>query len=262
VPTLLEDRSVTERLTALQTYRKIFASAADEEVCWWYFGFMYAELPGWPQLPVMQTATIMVYRTETVSDQEVKIRYREIGYFRDPITGAMPEVWVNPVTGTTVDAARSFREGPSCYTVRQTGAGVELSLEQAHAHVTGLDAAITSHGERIMLTQNEYKARGFPGPDGRMSAATSNGHTTLSFFANARDIRSNLPSVAATGTYRFTLDKLPIWLGFGDAGGQATVVGLIRKAAPTERVSPHCWGVMRELFPDFFHGDAVRPAWG
>jgi hypothetical protein len=247
---------------SLSTYRKIFASQADEEVCWWYFGSVYAELPGWPQIPVMQTATIMVYRTETVSDDEVRIRYLEVGYFRDPVTGHVAENWLNPLTGLTVTAARTFREGPSCYTVRQTQNGIDLKLDQAHARVAGLDASIVQHGNRVLLTQNEYKSRGFPGPDGRMSAATFNGHTTLSFFADVEALKSDTPCVSSTGTYRFTLDKLPVWMGFGDATGQSTVLGVIHKATVHERVNAESWTVMRGLFPDFFDGDRVRPLWG
>jgi hypothetical protein len=252
---------VTDQNISLKTYRQIFASQADEEVCWWYFGSVYAELPGLPQIPVMQTATIMVYRTETISDEEVRIYYREIGYFRDPVTGLIATNWLNPLSGDTVQAAQTFREGPSCYTIRQTADGISLSLEQAHAKIGGLDASMRRVGNRVLLTQNEYKERGFPLPDGTMSAATSNGATTLTFFAAADDLDSGAPNVASTGTYRFTLDRLPAWMGFSNASGQATVLGVIHKATTTDKVNAESWKIFNERFPDFFRGEAVAPAW-
>ena len=252
---------MTDLCLSLEAYRKIFASQADEEVCWWYFGQVYADVPGWPRIPLMQTATIMVYRTETVSDRAVRIHYREVGYFRDPVTGVQADRWLNPVTGLVVEAAKTFVEGPSCYTVQQTPTGIGLSLEQAHAKVDGLDVVMTQHGNRILLTQNEYKSRGFPGVDGTMSAAVANGHTTLSFFASTDDLSSNQSSVPSTGAYRFTLNQLPSWTGFGDIAGSVTVLGVVHKAAPAEQVNPESWDVLRRNFPEFFKNNAVQPSW-
>lgn len=247
--------------TSLKTFQQIFASAAEEEVCWWYFGAMNVIVADWPQLPVLFPVTIMVYRTENVSDIETRIHYREVGYFRDPRTGKLADKWFNPVTGETVEAAKTFVEGPSCYTIRQTESGLTLSLEQAHATVTGLDVSIAEQGGRLLLTQNEYKSRGFPRPDGTMSTNFAKGHTTLSFFASAAEVATGAECVSSAGAYTFNLDCLPGWTGFGDLAGRTSVVGIVQKAGMTERLNATDWNVLRGEFPDFFSGDRIRPIW-
>ena len=246
----------------LQTFRRIFASARDEEVVWWYFGTVQVEIEGHKPIPSLNPVTIMVYRTETVSPDELKVHYREVGYFRDPVAGALVTQWRNPLTGKRVDAATTFVEGPSCYTVRQTADGLSLSLEQAHATVDRLDAIVTRHGDRLLLTQNEYKSRGFPLPDGTMSTRVSRARTTLSFFADAAELESGAPSVASTGTYVFELNSIPGWMGFGEIAGTTVVTGSVVKAAGVaDRLNAEGWDTLSRLFPDFFDGDRIRPKW-
>jgi hypothetical protein len=249
-------------MTDLSSFRQIFASTADEEVVWWYFGTVQVEIAGEKPIPSVNPVTIMVYRTETVSPEEVRVHYREVGYFRDPVTGGLVRQWRNPLTGRLVDAATTFVEGPSCYTVRQTADGVRLTLDQAHARIDRLDAVITRHGDRVRLIQNEYKSRGFPLPDGTMSTRLSRAETTLSFFADAADLESGAVSVPSTGTYVFTLDSIPGWMGFGDIAGTTIVTGSVVKAdGPRHRLNQEGWETLSRLFPDFFDGDAISPKW-
>ena len=246
----------------LHRFRQIFASTADEPVVWWYFGNVQVEIAGEKPITSLNPVTIMVYRPETVSAEEVRVHYREVGYFRDPVGGGLVGQWRNPLTGRLVDAATTFVEGPSCYTVRQTADGLVLSLDQAHARIDRLDAVITRQGDRVRLTQNEYKSRGFPLPDGTMSERRSRAETTLTFFADAADLESGAASVPSTGTYLFTLDSIPGWMGFGDSAGTTVVAGSVVKArGPRHRLNPEGWDTLRRLFPDFFDGDAISPKW-
>ena len=103
----------------------------------------------------------MIYRTETLSPESYRIHWREVGYFRDPVSGEVAADWLNPITGELLPAPKSFEEGPSFYTISLDGDGLRVELEQAHAKVRGIDVTFgTAAPGRVSLTQRERKVRG------------------------------------------------------------------------------------------------------
>ena len=133
---------------------------------WWYLGTTFAVLEDGVSIPVSHPETVMIYVVESVSNYEFKIHWREVGYFRDPISGKVAVSWFNPETEETVTAPNSFEEGPATYTASLGDAGVKVSLDQNRAIVRSIDVEMEESDTRYSIVQTERKARSFPDADG------------------------------------------------------------------------------------------------
>lgn len=247
-------------------YRRLMTSAADGDVAWWYFGTVYASVPGYPELPVIEAETVMVYRTETIAPGRCRIRWWEIGYFRDPRTGDVARSWANPVTGRTVPAPRAFEEGPAHYVLHAAGPGVRLDLVQAHADVISVAARFVRSDAALLIDQQEIKTRGFPQADGSLpdpaSPHAARARTTLQMYGSAAALAGDAPSVPGTGSYTFELGQLPAWMGFDDIAGSVKTRGIMHKAAVGDPINAIAWHRLKTAFPHRFDGDTIRPNWG
>ncbi len=247
----------------VDAWRKIFASLRDEEeVCCWYIGTMFVRPQGVPEIPVMQAETIMVYRASAAPDGATRMRWIEIGRFRDPLTGQPTESWLNPLTGLRVSMPRSFITEPSEYHVRAGTESLAVRLDQHDARVERVDARITAQGARVWVHQTERKVRGVPAS---ATAADVAGRpksiTNLSIAADQREVDDpGCLNAAASGSYSFETDALPAWSGIMGPG--STIVrGLMQKAATDVPVNAEAWQALRAIYPQFFSGDKVAPRW-
>ncbi len=243
----------------MDLYRRMLGSPDDGTVCWWYSGWTFVSVAGHLEIPVAAVVAVMTYDTETLAAGGCRIRWSEIGAFREPATSEPPGPWTNPVTGLTVEPPRSFQEGPGAYTVTAGAAGaVALALDQPNARVRGLDAHLRQDGDRLYVVQQERKLRGFPQPDGQLpppgSSSGFEAVTELSFFASARAVEAaGNGFVPCQGSYRFTLSGIPPWMGFGDVPGLTVTRGVITKAPPGSRVDPTGRDLLARLFPGEIH---------
>jgi hypothetical protein len=119
-----------------------------------------------------------ICRPEILSPDSYRLHWREVGYFRDPVTGDVAVSWLNPITGERVPALTTFEEGPSAYTITETSDRLKIELSQRHATVRSIKMILREAGDgRTNLVQQERKVRGFPLADGTMptpeSGATS-----------------------------------------------------------------------------------------
>lgn len=249
----------------LDLYRRTFYTAEDGDCAWWYLGTTMAEVPGQHVLPVMQAETVMVYRSETLSDDSFRVHWWEIGYFRDPVTGEIASSWRNPLTGIEATPPRGFEEGPCHYDVHRAEQGVRLELVQPHAVVLGVAAVLShSHGQ-CHIAQTERKARGYPSADGSLPDPTSTGAaqatTILSVHASQADLASGAAWVPGSGEYSFELTMLPPWMGFGALQGKATTYGRMHKARVNEPLNPLAWQRLKAVYPQHFNGDRITPVW-
>ncbi len=251
-------------------YRKVYNSLDDGISFWWYFGTTTVEIPGEPTVfPVTQAETVMSYRTETVGPDEYKMHWLEIGSFRDLLTSELPKTWQNPVTGKTVTAPTNFDEGPSCFTIKRAGNGVEMSLVQAHANVIGVKSRHRVENGRCLLVQEERKHRGFPSADGTLPEPGQPGSTealtVLSVYADVAALNDpTVKSVPSNGVYSLDLGVVPPWMGFKDNVGKLKVNGIMQKAAANEVLNKSAWDRLHAFYPDFFKGKdgGLGPDWG
>lgn len=256
-------------LQAYQDYRKLFTSTRDEDVAWWYFGQVYLQLPGRPEQAVVQAETIMLYRTKTLAENSCAIKWWEIGYFRDPVTGEIIDEWLNPVTGRTVKAPRSFEEGPATYTITATDTGVDVTLVQHAAKVVRLAVTLEEQDGMFRIDQEEVKRRGFPLPDGTLpdpdSIDAAPARTVLTMYGSRADLDDAAQvAPAGKGAYTFELATPPGWLGLDAAtadGGKAIVRGTMIKAAADAILNPIAWQRFKQIFPNRFDGDVIKPVW-
>ena len=253
-------------MNELLAHRALMGSAADADVCWWYMGSTMVHPDGQPPIATLHSETIMICRTETIAPDAYRIRWLEIGCFRDPVTGEPAERWANPVTGETVAAPSSFEEGPSAYTVVARDGGLSIELTQAHATVRGVEAALSVEGGRLRLTQTERKVRGFPLPDGSMpgpdSGAVTETTTVLTVFADAQAVLSGrVEPSECLGLYSFELPILPAWMGFSSSG-RTLVSGVMRKTSLDSRLNAIARDRLKSTFPAYFTGDDLTPPWG
>jgi HSP20 family molecular chaperone IbpA len=253
VPAAMAEPAASERFSV---YRRLLASPVDEPVHWWYFGTVLVVMDNMPALPAINAATLMVYRTETLSKERFAIHWDEVGYFADYVTGRPLESWLNPVTGERVAAPQTFAEGPARYDVSQTRDGVAVSLTQPGATIDSIEVNWTADRDRVSIVQRERKTRGFPEADGRLphpdSASGFEAVTQLAFMD-----RWSADGRHTEGIYEFALAGAPPWMGF-DArlNARATVHGVIKKAPVGVPPRPESDVILRERFPAFFaaHG--------
>lgn len=251
---------------ALDAYRRMLTSMEDgSESAWWYLGTTVASVDGHPDIVVSHVETVMVYGAQTLPGGGYRVPWWEIGLFRDAITGELPETWVNPLTGAKVAAARQFEEGPSGFSLRPKGDGLEIfDAVQAFAALDKASIELTDVGDKLCITQTEEKTRSFPGPDGRIPDVSEGkavrSKTVLQFLADKTDLASGAPSVSSSGLYSFDI-AAPEYLGFGDMPVRFGVKGLMVKAAMQEPLNPRGWADLQALYPQYFEHGQIRPRW-
>lgn len=248
----------------LAAYRAMFAGPENGMSAWWYFGEAFAEMDGFPSIPVIQAETLMIYKTQPLSPDAFRMDWWEIGYMRDLATGEIAKSWLNPITGARMPAPSKFEEGPAHFLISRDGDGLKLELTQAHARIERVDVTFTRHGDRLQLTQVEQKVRGFPLPDGTMpsldSPNVSRARTQLTLFSGIADLGQALPP--SSGVYDFELSSLPSWMGFGALKGRFLTRGAMVKAPDIHhQLNPIAWARLKSLFPERFDRDRVAPKW-
>lgn len=253
-------------IDAFDAYRRTLTSLEEgSESAWWYLGTTIASPEGFTDIVVNHVETVMVYGAQTL-DRGYRVPWWEIGLFRDAITGELPTVWHNPVTGAAITAARQFEEGPSGYTIRPAEAGgIEMvDAVQAFAQLESASIAVREVGSKVCITQTEHKVRSFPDPEGRIPDVSEGkavrSRTILQWLAEKSDLEGDAPSVPASGMYSFEL-ACPAWLGFGDMPVGFAVRGIMHKAPMHDRLNPRGWDDLKLLYPQYFEGDEIRPRW-
>ena len=248
---------------AMIAYRKILASTREEDVVCWYLGTMMLRPEGEPEIPVFQAETIMVYRADDKYESGFRVRWTEVGLFRDPVTGRPMHSWTNPLTGKTTPMNQTFRDGPGEYRIAAAGSGVAVTLIQTGATVDGVDCAMTVEGDRVKWQQVERKIRDVkPGMSKDDVAKLPRAVTTLTLWSSAAEIGDpTIASAAASGSYSFETAGLPTYFGQPDRTGSAIVRGIMRKAPAREALNANGWDIMKAAYPDFFGRDGVAPKW-
>jgi hypothetical protein len=243
----------------LAKYKKIFASTVEEDVVCWYFGTMFLQLPGRPEVPVLQAETIMVYRPVIVGNVH-QIRWSEVGYFRDPVTGLPAQNWLNPVTGKVLPTPRTFKDGPGLYTIAEKDERLQINLDQTGATVESVTLDMAVEGDRVVLQQTENKLRALPGkgtPGERQKATT-----ILTLWADRAAVEgTSRTNVEASGSYSFASQGLPAWTGLSGHQGTTIVRGIMRKAASNEQTNRSAWEFLEKSYPDFFSSGRAAPRW-
>lgn len=252
-------------MNAADIYRRTLTSRDPEPTAWWYLGTTTFAAPDHPEIIVNHVETVMLYRAEPLEGGAFRVPWWEIGLFRDAITGEIASDWTNPLTGAVMNAARTFEEGPSGYTIRPQGEGIALTdAVQALARLDKAEVTVTETNGRVCVTQVEEKVRSFPGRDGIPDLDQGQGtrsRTVLQWFADAADLAGDAPSVPSTGLYSFTIGAPP-WLGMEGREGIFAVKGLMHKAPLETPLNPRGWADLKTLFPHYFDGDTILPRWG
>lgn len=252
-------------LDPYDVYRRTLTSREDGESAWWYLGTSTIELDGSPEIVLNHVETVMIYGSQTLDADSYRVPWWEIGLFRDAITGEIPTVWVNPVTGSTIEPAQMFEEGPSGFSIGRGGSGgiTMFDAVQAFAALESCEITVAERGSRVVVTQVERKTRSFPGKDGIPDLSAGEGSrskTVLQWFADRAELDSGAPSVAATGMYSLEI-ATPAWLGFGGAPTKFMVKGLMVKAALKPPLNPRGWADLQQLYPQYFVDGRIRPRW-
>ena len=160
---------------------------------------------------------------------------------------------------------RSFVDGPATFTVSRKDSakntGVQIDLVQHNARIDSVALAVSSNKASVGLVQTETKTRTFHRPDGSLPALDSDEataiETVLSIWSPASALAdpayANVPS---SGFYRSGSR------GQGSSGSWATttVRGTMQKARDDERVNPAAWLRLQKMYPAFFKGERVAPA--
>ncbi len=235
-------------LDPLAVYIKMFASMTKgAECCWWFMGALPRDVQDVGAVDTIQEETVRIHRTEMVSADQIDFRWREVGIFRDIMTGEIPEQRFDPVTGLSKTGNTTIGGGASArVTVRKADADLSVGVS-IPGNTTGIiSVGATVDSGRVCLTHTEDKTRalsdGTPGPTNR---------TTFKIYANLSDLKGNAPNVPANGFYGVKNRDT----------GKIFVNGLVRKAALDEKVNPIAWNRLKAAHPSFFKDDRLAPSW-
>ena len=244
------------------TYRKMFTSTTNEDVCWWYCGAVFKQIEGLGEVPMSQAETLMAFKTESLSPDAIKITWREIGYFRDLATGEIVTAWHNPFTGNTEVRSKSFVDGPAEYTVTRKADGVQVELTQSHARIKNVSLVTTVANGQISLVQTEDKKRSYARPDGSWpdvdSPEASEIRTVLAIYGSAADVADPAKTNVRAGGYYHSGSSIKDGPG---AWGKSVVKGVMQKARADEKLNPIAWQRLKQIYPEFFKGDRASPNW-
>ena len=87
-------------LDPFATYRRMFASTTDGAECArWFMGALPMQVEGIGPVDYVQEETIRMFRVAVPAPGQLDILWREVGVFRDIVTGEVPNGWFNPVKG-------------------------------------------------------------------------------------------------------------------------------------------------------------------
>lgn len=235
-------------LDPFEVYLKMFASTAQgAESCWWFMGALPRDVEDVGPVDTIQEETVRIHRTEVMGPGQVNLRWREVGVFRDVMTGEVPDSRFDPVTGMSQPGGRLLGGGPGArVTVRKAGEGFTVGLEVPGSAVGDITVGARIEGNRVCLTHFEDKTRiqasGPPAPTNR---------TVFKIYANLSDLKGGAPEVQAHGFYGVKNRDT----------GKIFVNGLMRKAALDEKVNPIAWSRLKTAHPTFFNGDRFGPTW-
>ncbi len=237
-------------LDPLAVYIRMFASMARGAECaWWFMGALPRDVPDVGPVDVIQEETVRVHRTARVTADRVDFQWKEVGVFRDIVTGENPPRRFDPVTGTSTPGATLLGGGADAarIAVERAGDGLAVRMDIAGNQPGNVRIGATIEGNRVCLTHLEDKTRA--NPKGGMAPTNT---TSFKIYANLSDLQGTAPSVAATGFYGVRNRDT----------GKVFVNGLMHKAAPDDRVNPIAWSRIKAAFPAFFDGERLAPDWG
>jgi hypothetical protein len=211
----------------------------------------------------VQAEAMMAYRARSTGPATFRVDWTEIGYFRDPVTGAPATRWLNPFTGRAMQAPPRIFSAPSSYTVSAAPRGVAVALDQQGATPLGVDTTISEQDGRVHLRQVERKVRTQAASAPQAAAVTMPPSvTTLELWADAAELDdASKPVAAASGAYSFDTPAIFDWFGMPGVKGRTVVRGIMRKAAATEAINPPALEVLRRMWPDWFDASGFVPRW-
>jgi hypothetical protein len=236
-------------LDPFETYLRVFASLEQGAECaWWFMGALPRDIEDVGPVETIQEETVRIHRTEVVGPGQIDFRWREVGVFRDIMTGENPGERFDPVTGTAQKAGRLLGGGAGArVSVRKVSDGLTVSLALPRSKVGEITVKGEIAGNRVCLTHLEDKTRE---TDAGAPAAPTN-RTAFKHYADLDELKKGAPSVQADGFYGVKNRDT----------NRVFVNGLMRKARMDEAVNPIAWERLKKDHPSFFKGDRLAPSW-
>jgi len=230
-------------LDPLDVYRRMFATSDEKTGCYWCFaGALPVDIDEVGTVSFVQEETFRAQKTENAGKDGFYLDWREAGVFRDIETGEVAKSFFNPGTGKRAELGHLHHD-PARFTVRRSGDGIAIGLDTPGITVQGVTVAAVIVGDRVSLTQTEYKLNRNIGS--KLQCAT------LKIYSNLAELKERSPSVAAQGFYSVRIVD----------SGKTFVSGLMQKAAPNEKINPLAWDRIRAIYPEFFDGEHIQTRW-
>jgi hypothetical protein len=232
-------------LDPLETYVRMFCSTTvGAQWCWWFTGALPADVAEIGAVDTLQEETVRVLRTDACGPGEAVLRWREVGVFRDIVSGEVPTAAYDPARGATQRPLAPLKGGPARVTVRTSAEGLSVVPEIPGNAVGAVSVDARIDGDRVCLTHVEDKTR-----IGGQAAATN--RTVFKLYASLAELQSRRPAVAAEGFYGVR----------NLATGKVFVNGRTVKAPLDRKVNPIAWARLKAAHPTFFRDDVIAPPW-
>jgi hypothetical protein len=253
-PLALDLDQPTDNLTA---WMKLRASLEGQDVYFWFTGTLDIAIPGEPLRPFVTVETLILRRTAPQGGGVWHVTDWEASLYRDPVTGAVADELVNPVTGARVEPLH-YREGPVTFAYRADAQPALVGLETPFDRKPApFRQPWRVAGDTLWMIKDFYiwgrpqwlDIREFPEETPATPLNVSSIATMRADLAEVLD-----PTVAATRTdyfYQATSDFLP-WMKLGQRPGFLVWHEAGKKLFSLAEVPADTLAALRRIHPQWF----------
>jgi hypothetical protein len=158
---------------ALQAMLRMQSRLDGRDAPWWYFGRIYAVLPGQAPLPLFRYEGLEIIRMTPAGNGEYAATGATTSFFQDWKTGQVMETFANPVSGRTNQVTPNLIGGkPGSAAAFYSAKGVRPGrVAPADWQPDGLELMWTQHGDAVWVSHDRTYPPGLPQPMGEASCA-------------------------------------------------------------------------------------------
>ncbi|KAK6063558.1 hypothetical protein SCUP234_13347 [Seiridium cupressi] len=243
-----------EDVDTFTAFKKVFLSAKNDTLAWWYMGLSMPVPDGLPWAPGIKSQTIQAWRTQQLSPTRFRADWSEIIILADFQSGEDASSYYNPMSGVNATVPNYYYDGPITYYYEKNGSDISVEMIQPAANITKVSVTSGLYNDtRVLFRQVEDKIK-------------SGSHlvSTLIGVGDLEDVRSCKTNVPARGYYAASINgTISSIFGYpSGTQGQTLITGNMDKGGASDPLQyPALWEHYQEMFPDFFQDGRISPNW-
>jgi hypothetical protein len=162
---------LTDPAQALEAMLRLQGRLDGRDAPWWYFGRIYAMLPGREPLPLCRFEGLEIMRLTPTADREYAATGVTTSFFQDWQTGKVMDTFANPVSGKTNKVLPNLIGGePGSAAAFYSTRGVRPGrMAPGDWRGEGLELTWTHYADTVWLAHDRTYPPGLPQPMGESS---------------------------------------------------------------------------------------------